>query len=307
MLGPVDDILITGDVEVQSAQYTRTVRPEQALLTFRKRLADVRARREASDFRIRLDIGAVADGTIHVRNNLADADIKGEFRVVGDTDRVVILGSFDVLKGVVTYGKNRYDLTRGSMEFQDPRRINPGLDFRAETKVGNITIYVTVSGSLEKVEVDLASDPPYSKNDIVSLLSLGVTSENLAGAGGSVSAAEAAAFALGPYKGRVEEGIRDVVGLDRFVIEPAYSTTEQSLGPRFTAGKTIGERFSVSVSTTTAANPEGSAVAEYKVFENMYLQGAWKGATPERDDDLGGDVKFRFRYRQFRDIFRDTE
>ena len=307
LLGPVDDILITGDVEVQSARYTKTVRPEQALLTFRKRLADVRARREASDFRIRLDIGAVADGTIQVRNNLAEADIKGEFRVVGDTDRVVILGSFDVLKGVVTYGKNRYDLTRGSMEFQDPRRINPGLDFRAETKVGNINIFVTVSGSLEKVEVDLASDPPYSKNDIVSLLSLGVTSENLAGAGGSVSAAEAAAFALGPYKGRVEEGIRDIVGLDRFVIEPAYSTTEQSLGPRFTAGKTIGERFSVSVSTTAAANPEGSAVAEYKVFENMYLQGAWKGATPERDDDLGGDVKFRFRYRQFRDIFRGTD
>jgi autotransporter translocation and assembly factor TamB len=307
MLGPVDDILVTGDVEVQSALYTRTVRPEQALITFRRRLADVRARREETDFRIRLDIGAVADGTIHIRNNLAEADIKGEFRVVGSTDQVILLGSFDVLNGVVTYGKNRYELTRGSLEFQDPRRINPVLDFRADTKVGNIAIFVNVSGTLEKVEVDLASDPPYSKNDIVSLLSLGVTTENLAGAGGSVSAAEAAAFALGPYKGRVEEEIRDIVGLDRFQIEPAYSSTEQSLGPRFTAGKTIGERFSVSVSTTAAANPEGSAIAEYQVFENVYLQGAWRGATPERDDDVGGDVKFRFRYRQFRDIFRDTD
>lgn len=267
----------------------------------------MRARREETDFRIRLDIGAVADGTIHIRNNLAEADIKGEFLVVGSTDQVILLGSFDVLNGVVTYGKNRYELTRGSLEFQDPRRINPVLDFRADTKVGNIAIFVNVSGTLEKVEVDLASDPPYSKNDIVSLLSLGVTTENLAGAGGSVSAAEAAAFALGPYKGRVEEEIRGIVGLDRFQIEPAYSSTEQSLGPRFTAGKTIGERFSVSVSTTAAANPEGSAIAEYQVFENVYLQGAWRGATPERNDDVGGDVKFRFRYRQFRDIFRDTD
>ena len=307
LIGPVNDILVTGDVEVQSAQYTKTVRPEQALITFRRRLADVKARREETDFRIRLDIGAFADGTIHIRNNLAEADIKGEFRIVGDTDRVVLLGSFDVLEGTVDYGKNRYELTRGSLEFQDPRRNNPGLDFRAVTKEGNVTITVDVSGTLDKIEVDLFSDPPYSKNDIVSLLSLGVTSENLAGAGGSVSAAEAAAFALGPYKGRVEEGIRDIVGLDRFVIEPAYSSTEQSLGPRFTAGKTVGERFSVSVSTTAAANPEGRAVAEYRVFENVYLQGAWKGATPERDEDLGGDVKIRFRYRQFRDIFRDTD
>jgi hypothetical protein len=305
--GPVDDMLVTGDVEIQSALYTKTLRPEQALLTFRKRVADVRARREETEFRIRLDIGVFADGTIHVRNNLAEADVKGDFRVVGDTDRVIILGSFDVLKGFVTYGKNRYELTRGSLEFQDPGRINPGLDFRAETKVDNITIFVSVAGTLEKVEVDLVSDPPYSKNDIVSLLSLGVTSGDLAGAGGSVSAAEAAAFALGPYKGRVEEGIRDIVGLDRFVIEPAYSSMDQSLGPRLTAGKTIGERFSVSVSTTASSNPEGKAVAEYKLFENVYLQGAWKGATPERNDDLGGDVKFRFRYRQFRDIFRDTD
>ena len=307
LIGPVDDILVTGDVEIQSAKYTKTVRPEQALLTFRRRIADVKARREKTDFRIRLDIGAFSDGTILVRNNLADADIKGEFRIVGDTDRVILLGSFDVLKGTVDYGKNRYELTRGSLEFQDPRRNNPGLDFRAETKEGNVTITVSVSGTLDKVEVDLFSDPPYSKNDIVSLLSLGVTSENLAGAGGSVSAAEAAAFALGPYKGRVEEGIRDIIGLDRFVIEPAYSSSEQSLGPRFTAGKTVGERFSVSVSTSAAANPEGRAVAEYRIFENVYLQGAWRGATPERNDDLGGDVKVRFRYRQFRDIFRDTE
>jgi len=307
LIGPVDDILVTGDVEVQSTQYTKTIRPEQALITFRRRLADVKARREETDFRIRLDIGAFADGTIHIRNNLAKADIKGEFRIVGDTDQVVLLGSFDVLEGTVDYGKNRYELTRGSLEFQDPRRNNPGLDFRAVTKEGNVTITVDVSGTLDKIEVDLFSDPPYSKNDIISLLSLGVTSENLAGAGGSVSAAEAATFALGPYKGRVEEGIRDIVGLDRFVIEPAYSSTEQSLGPRFTAGKTIGERFSVSVSTTAAANPEGRAVAEYRVFENVYLQGAWKGATPERNDDLGGDVKIRFRYRQFQDIFRDTD
>jgi hypothetical protein len=307
LAGPVDDILVRGDVEVQSAKYTKTVGLEQALVNFRRRIADVRARREITDFRIRLDIEAYADGTIHVRNNLAEADIKGDFRVVGDTDQVIILGSFDVLKGTIDYGKNRYELTRGSLEFQDPRRNNPGLDFRAETKEGNVTITVLVSGTLDKIEVDLFSDPPYSKNDIVSLLSLGVTSENIEGAGGSVSAAEAATFALGPYKGRVEEGIRDIIGLDRFVIEPAYSSSEQSLGTRFTAGKTIGERFSVSVSTTAAANPEGRAVAEYRVFENVYLQGAWKGATPERDDDLGGDVKVRFRYRQFRDIFRDTE
>ena len=173
LIGPVKDLLITGDVEVQSARYTKTIRPERALLDFRRRLADVTARRQETDFRIRLDLEAVADGTIHIRNNLANADIKGEFKVVGDTSRVIILGSFDVTEGHVEYRGNRYELTRGVMEFQDPRRNNPVLDFRAETKKGNVLVSVGVTGTLEKYEVELSSDPPYSKNDIVSLLSLG--------------------------------------------------------------------------------------------------------------------------------------
>ncbi|MGZ9133501.1 MAG: translocation/assembly module TamB domain-containing protein [Candidatus Deferrimicrobiaceae bacterium] len=304
LLGPLNDLFITGDVEVQSATYTKTIRLEQALLDFRKRLAEVKARRRESDFRIRLDLEVLADGTIHVKNNLGEGDIKGEFKVVGDTSRVVLLGAFDVTEARIDYRGNRYELLRGSLEFQDPRRNNPRLDFRAETKKGNVTVTVSVSGTLEKYEVDLSSDPPYSKNDIVSLLSLGVTSETLGGAGGAVSATQAAAFVLGPYTGRVEEGFRNVIGLDKFAIEPAYSSTDQSFEPRFIVGKSFGERISVSVSTNVGTTAETSSVAEFKVFENVYLQGGWRSATTTQEGDLGADVKFRYRYRQFRDIFR---
>ena len=304
LIGPLNDLLVSGDVEVQSARYTKTVRPEQALLDFRKRLEDVTARRRESGFRMRLDLEAVADGTIHVKNNLAEANINGEFKVVGDTSRVIVLGFFDVTEARVDYRGNRYELTRGNLEFQDPRRNNPRLDFRAETKKGNVIVIVSVSGTLERYEVELSSDPPYSKNDIVSLLSLGVTSEHLAGGGGSVPAAQAAAIVLGPYTGRVEEGLRNVIGLDKFAIEPAYSSTDKSIEPRFIVGKTFGERLSVSVSTNVGTTAESSAVAEYKVLENVYLQGAWTSATTTQEGDLGADVKFRYRYRQFRDIFR---
>ncbi len=303
LIGPVKDLLITGDVEVQSARYTKTIRPERALLDFRRRLADVTARRQETDFRIRLDLEAVADGTIHIRNNLANADIKGEFKVVGDTSRVIVLGSFDVTEGHVEYRGNRYELTRGVMEFQDPRRNNPVLDFRAETKKGDVLVTVGVTGTLEKYEVELSSDPPYSKNDIVSLLSLGTTSGSAIGAGGSLPA-EAASIALDPVTGRVTEGIRSVIGLDRFAIEPSFSASENAFEPRFVVGKSFGDRFSVSVSTTVGTSTEGSALAEFKVLENVYLEGTWKSATTTKEGDLGADVKFRYRYRTFKDLFR---
>ncbi len=307
LIGPPLDVLITGDVEIQSATYTKTVRPERALLDFRKRIADVTARRGESEFRMRLDLEAVADGTIHVRNNLAEAVIGGEFKIVGDTSRVIILGAFDITEGTIDYRGSRYELARGSLDFQDPRRNNPRLDFLAETRRGNVSVIVSVTGTLEKYEVELSSDPPYSKNDIVSLLSLGVTSGALAEGGGAVPAAEAAAIALGPVTGGVTEEIRTVIGLDKFAIEPSFSTRENTFEPRFTIGKTFGDRFSVSVSTTVGTAQESSASAEFRVLENVYLEGTWEGSTTTQEGGIGADVKFRYRYRQFRDIFRDDD
>ncbi|GAB4365575.1 MAG: hypothetical protein Kow00128_08250 [Deltaproteobacteria bacterium] len=307
LFGPPKDLLISGDVEVQSALYTKSVRLEKVLLDFRRRLANVTARRRESDFRIRLDIEGVADGTIRVRNNLGEAVAKGEFKVVGDTGRVILLGSFDGIEGTVNYRGNRYEITRLNVDFQDPLRLNPRIDARAETKKGNVNVIVGVTGTLEKIEVEFTSDPPLSKNDIVSLLSLGVTSENLVGTEGSLSAAEAASIALGPYTGRVEEEIRGIVGLDKFTIEPSFSSTDKSFEPRFTVGKSFGERFSVSVSTSVGASAESSATAELQVFEHVFLQGNWESGTADTEGDIGGDVRFRYRYRQFQDLFHGRD
>jgi len=307
LLGPYDDFLVTGDVEIQSARYTKILRPERVFVDFRKRLADVTARQEKSEFRVRLDVNAVANGTIKIKNNLADADAKGEFKVVGDTNRVIVLGAFDVNEGYVEYQGNRYDLKRVTVEFQDPRRNNPRLDARAETKKGNVTVLVSVTGTLEKYEVDLSSDPPLGKNDIVSLLSLGVTARALAGSEGTVSAAAASSIVLGPYKGKVEEGIRGIVSLDKFAIEPSFSTSNKSFEPKFIVGKTFGDRFSVSVSTSVGTSSESNAIVEYKVLENVFLQGAWESTTTTREGDLGADVKIRYRYRQFKDFLRGRD
>jgi translocation and assembly module TamB len=193
------------------------------------------------------------------------------------------------------------------VDFQDPRRNNPRLDARAETKKGNVTVLVSVTGTLEKYEVDLTSDPPLSKNDIVSLLSLGVTTQALAGSEGTVSAAAASSIVLGPYKGQVEEGIRGIVSLDKFAIEPSFSTSNKSFEPKFIVGKSFGDRLSVSVSTSVGTTSESSAIAEYKVLENVFLQGAWESATTTREGDLGADIKVRYRYRQFKDFLRGRD
>ena len=307
LLGPVNDLLVTGDIEVQSARYTKTLRPEKAMVDFGKRLSVVSARREKSDFRVRLDINAIADGTIRIRNNLVDATAKGEFRIVGDSSRVIVLGSFDVVEGTAEFRGNKYEVKRALVDFQDPRKNNPRLDVRAETRKGNVTVTLSVTGTLEKYEVDMFSDPPLAKNDIVALLSLGVMTQALAGQEGTVGSAAAASIALGPYKGGVEESIRGVIGLDRFAIEPGYSSVTKTFEPKFIVGKSFGDRASVSMATSVGTSAEGTAIAEVKLRENIFLQGSWQSADTTTEGDLGADLKFRYRYRQWKDFLRGKE
>lgn len=314
LIGPMDDILVTGDVDVQSARYTRVLYPEKALVDFSRRLSDVVARREKSEFRVRLDINVVADRTIRIKNNLADIKAGGEFKVGGDTLKIILLGSFDVYEGYVELYGSRYELKRVTVDFQDPRRINPRLDARGETKKGSYNIAVLVTGTFEKPEVDFTSDPPLSRTDIVSLLAFGVTTQSVASSGTGAGAASgtgigsssggggAAAIAIGSSVGGVDEKIRSTVGLDKFAIETGFSQTTQSLEPRFVVGKSFGERVSISASTSVGTSAYSSASGELKLFEDVYLQGSWQSSTAYTQGQIGGDLKVRFRYRSLKDL-----
>ena len=311
LIGPVDDILVTGDVEVQSARYTRVLYPEKALVDFSRRLSGAVARRDKSEFRVRLDISVVADQTIRIKNNLADMKATGEFKVEGDSGKVIVLGTVDVYEGYVELYGSRYDLKRATVEFQDPRRINPRLDARGETKKGNYNIAVLVTGTFEKPEVDFTSDPPLSRTDIVSLLAFGVTTQNMASSGpapgSSSGAGGTAAIAIGGSVGGVDEKIRSTMGLDKFAIETAFSQTTQTLEPRFVVGKSFGDRLSISASQSVGTSTYTSASGELKLWEDVYLQGSWQSTTDSTQGQIGGDLKVRYRYRSLKDLLGGKE
>ncbi|MBP2675706.1 MAG: hypothetical protein H6Q84_2546, partial [Deltaproteobacteria bacterium] len=305
LLGPIDDLLVTGDVEVQSARYTRNIYLEKALLDFSRRLSDVSARREKTGFRVRLDIDAVADRTIRIKNNLADATASGEFKVQGDVTNVIVLGSFDVYEGYVEFYGNRYELKQVTVDFQDPRRNNPRLDARAETRKGNYNIAVLVSGTLEKPEVNFSSDPPLSQTDIVSLLSFGVTTQTLLDSetrpSSGTGTVGGAAIAIGSLGG-VDQKIGGAIGLDQFSIETGFSQTTQSFEPRFVVKKSFEDRLSVTMSQSVGTTSETAASGEIRLHEKVYLEGGWQSPTSSTSGQVSGDLKVRYRFQSLREL-----
>src|SRR5205823_10083805 len=78
---------------------------------------------------LKYDVRIVVPSTLHVDNNLirqlvASADLQ----LVGTYDRPVLSGHSDVERGELVFEGRRYKLTRGTIGFYNPTRIDPFFD-----------------------------------------------------------------------------------------------------------------------------------------------------------------------------------
>jgi hypothetical protein len=301
LLGPVDNLFLRGEIFVDRAAYVTSIYPEKFLVDIRKKITKFSAP-VGRIFAINLDLECVSDGTIVINNNIADATAGGTFRLLGDTSRPIIIGTFETIEGEVEFRGTQYTVERLLVDFDDPLSNNPKIDAFAKAEKGDYTVYVEVTGRLDNYSVELYSEPPLTKTDIVSLLSLGVTTEAYAANGSSVTTAGLATVALSPLKSQIEEGIRIFTGFERFSVESNYSSVTGVVEPTVVIGKTVGDRFSIDLSTSLVGTGTSKVVGEFKLIRDLYLRGDWTGGGTADEGEIGGELRVRKRFHGFSDF-----
>ena len=123
---------------------------------------------------LQLDVHVATQHTLEVetaltRNIQADADL----RVRGTPDHPVLLGHVTINSGQIEFFGNKYSINRGEISFNNPARIEPILNMDLSTQVRGITVNVSFSGSLNKLNFSYRSDPPLEASDIIALLAVG--------------------------------------------------------------------------------------------------------------------------------------
>ena len=227
---------------------------------------------------LKFDLQLLMPSTLRVENNLARMVASADLTLRGTYDRPVVAGHADIERGEVTFEGRRYRITRGTMDFTNPTRIEPFFDVEAETnvRVPGQTYRVTVAfaGTSEQLRPTLSSDPPLPTSDVLALLFSNV---QRTGAGDvapelralqnptqtqtdiiTTRATQAITSSLSSEVGKVVE---QTFGVDTFQLTPSfidpYSQQTSRLNPtaRLTIGKRISERvyltFSRSLGTTT--------------------------------------------------------
>jgi hypothetical protein len=193
LTGPLDQLLLAGQIDIDDMLFTERVDYEQWAVGLQERALVERVKPRNPDPLFDLDLRVRADDTLRLSNNLAEGTGSADLRVVGDIDRVGLLGDLWLKTGTRVFLQGReFTATRAEAHFLDPYAYDPDVDIVLETDVRTTdrTVHVEYAlfGPLSAVRSEPRSDPDLPPGDINALVLFGVTREELEQGGGAGTA-----------------------------------------------------------------------------------------------------------------------
>jgi translocation and assembly module TamB len=227
----------------------------------------------------------------------AHVEIEGDVRLRGTWDHPVLLGHVHLLGGEMEFRGNKFELTRGDINFANPFRLDPVLNVEGTATISQYQVTITFSGPVSRLSLNYRSDPPLPDSDIIALLALGSTGEESAlrssasgsqNYGATALLSEAISSGLG---GRIER----LFGISHFRVDPFLSgtTTESNAAARVTVVQQVTRDLTITYSSNASTSNQYQLIqVEYAVKRDLSVL-----FLRDINGTYGFDVKFVKRFK----------
>ncbi len=251
---------------------------------------------------IGLDLGVEAPGQIFVRGHGLDAELGGALHVGGTSAAPAVSGAFDMRRGSFDLAGISLTFTKGRVGFNGAgvgHRIDPALDFTAQSVVGSTVAMLNVGGYASAPKISLSSTPPLPQDQVLALILFGQDTKSLS----ALQIAQVAA-ALASLTGSGGGGfdplgtVRKSLGLDRLSIGGG----NDNAGASVEAGKYVARGVYVGAKQATSGGGSQAEVQidltrRLKLLTTVGTGGATTGViTPENDPGSSVALKYQFQY-----------
>jgi translocation and assembly module TamB len=311
---------VSGDVVITSFEYTRPMALTGSLGDLKTRRASVDSYDPSLDS-MTLDVNVRAKNPLRIHNNMIEAQLiidSGVLQVTGTNQRIGLRGELKSMPGGrFHFRSSDFEVRQALLRFDDPTRIAPNVDVVAITEyrrmgdsanvatgigrqAGLWRITLHAYGEIDNLHLDMTSDPPLSQEDIVLLLTIGMTRAEVdqlqAGALGAGAALEALAAASG-----ADRAVKKAVPvIDDFRFGSAYSSRTGRTEPQVTLGKRITDNVRANVTTSLAEDRELRSNVEWRLNQRWSVQGSYDNindVTSSTVGNVGVDVRWRVEFR----------
>jgi hypothetical protein len=255
---------------------------------------------------VRLDVRVIAPGTLRIENNDAHIVSSADMTFRGTYERPIVFGRAEISRGEFIFEGRRYLVTRGTLDFTNPIRIEPTFDIAAETQVRvpgqTYRVTLSASGTMQRLRPVFMSDPPLPQVEVASLL-LG---DAATGPDADLRAlqrpdlteqqliqARVARMLVSPISGQIGEVVEQTLGVDTFqvtplVTDPMQQSSRFNPSARLTIGKRISNRAYLTFSRSISSSADQIILLEYDQSDRI----SWI-LTRNEDDSYALDIRVR--------------
>jgi translocation and assembly module TamB len=259
---------------------------------------------------IGLNLTVDAPRQILVKGRGLDAELGGELRIRGTTDSPTVSGGFDLSRGTFTLASSHLTFSQGSVTFNGAglqKKIDPTLDFTAQTQVSDVTATVRITGLADAPKIELSSSPDLPQDEILARLLFGVPAAQLTALQVVQIGAALASLSGGGGGFNPLEKIQKTLGLDRLSVAGGSSSgapgspANANQGASIEAGRYVSSRVFVGVKESTTGNTQ--LAVDVDLAKRLKLQARLgngtataQGTTPENDPGSSLGIAYQWEY-----------
>jgi outer membrane protein assembly complex protein YaeT len=286
-----DRLVLEGQIEVQEGFFESAL---DALSRSPEGLEDTKAEtlraQGAASHSVGLDIKIVTRQPVEMDNNLGRISGTADLRLAGTVDQVRLLGSLRLEpEGRLYFGDRTYYIERGTVRFLDAPKTTPELDIHAYTRTNYYTIHLGLTGVLSEITTTLTSDPPLSRDDVISVLLTGRTVADNKGV--DVRTLEAFSVATGAMNVALSSRLRRTFGVSRVSIQPSAIAAESNPGTRVTMTQDFSRTFRILYSINLTDSSDQIWVGEYDLTRSLATR-----LVKQSDNTYRGEFRHDIRF-----------
>jgi len=299
-----DYYIIGGDIHLGESRLFQDF-PPKTLLPFFQKVERPMSMPPSFFRKTRMDVRLRESDKIWIDNTIARIRLHSELGLIGTLAQPNLSGRLSVEEGYVLYLDRKFQVKQGVLDFIDPHRINPVVDFNAQADIKGYqtwsrqpyTVSLNIQGSLDHAVTELTSSPPLDRPDIVTLLTVGATREQMLAKenGGRSSLGNVLEDRVGhlstwQVSGFAGGHLGNLLNLEKMSIDGNLFRFGKSWGPQLLASKKITDRMEISYTTRVGHANEQSIRLDYRLSKILSLEG-----QTDQQGQSGLDLKFRWK------------
>ena len=312
LTGPVKSPTLSGTVDIFAATYATQIDTRTGLFGVLGLIGgeDIRPAVEEPalptvPLNLDIHVRAGPPSLRFVDNRTAELSGSGDAYIRGTIDKPIVTGRLRLDRAEWVFSGYRYRLITGSVDFSNPDNFEPFFDVVAETEIRqhgqSYRVTLRVSGTLDKLEPVLTSEPWLPELEIVSML-LGESADlgsaeirsRLAPQDAQARALRSAGVAIltSPITATVGTAVQRVTTIDSVQVVPILNEADLRSGnpsARLILGKRISNRVYLTYSRTLTGTQDELILVEFDQNDNI----SW---VLSRNEDRSFALDFRLRY-----------